>query len=81
MKERAKIVELVYKRGILILEDGVLKQVEKTLYICERCGKEWFPKNEVVRICAYCKSAYWDTPKIVSGENTGNICNSKQDKP
>ena len=30
---------------------------------CERCGYEWYPRQEKVKICPKCKSAYWDTPK------------------
>ncbi len=31
---------------------------------CERCGKVWQPRNPSdVRICPYCKSARFDTPK------------------
>lgn len=30
---------------------------------CRRCGYEWYPRKEEVRICPNCKSAYFDTPK------------------
>jgi len=34
-------------------------------YRCERCGHEWVPRNkdERPRVCAKCKSAYWDKPR------------------
>jgi len=33
-------------------------------YRCERCGHEWFPRNdEKPRVCPKCKSPYWDKPK------------------
>lgn len=33
-------------------------------YRCERCGHEWVPLRPTPpRVCARCKSAYWDTPK------------------
>lgn len=34
---------------------------------CQRCGYEWLPRKEDVRICPACKSAYWDTPKSDEG--------------
>jgi Zn finger protein HypA/HybF involved in hydrogenase expression len=27
---------------------------------CQRCGKEWTPRQEDVRQCPKCKSARWD---------------------
>lgn len=30
---------------------------------CKRCGYEWNPRKPEVRICARCKSAYWDREK------------------
>jgi len=30
---------------------------------CVRCGHEWTPRNEVIRICPACKSAWWDVEK------------------
>lgn len=30
---------------------------------CLRCGYKWTPRKAEVRICARCKSAYFDTPK------------------
>lgn len=29
---------------------------------CERCEWNWTPRNEEVRLCPRCKSAYWDVP-------------------
>jgi Zn finger protein HypA/HybF involved in hydrogenase expression len=44
---------------------------------CKRCGYEWNPRKEEVRICPNCKSAYWDKDKrkkmkevILGGEET-----------
>jgi predicted nucleotidyltransferase len=31
---------------------------------CYRCGRYWFPRRTHVRICARCKSPYFDTPKL-----------------
>ena len=31
---------------------------------CERCGWNWAPRNEEVRLCPRCKSAYWDIPRL-----------------
>jgi len=30
---------------------------------CKRCGYKWTPRKTEIRICARCKSAYWDLPK------------------
>jgi len=27
---------------------------------CKRCGHRWIPRGDEVRICAKCKSPYWD---------------------
>jgi DNA-directed RNA polymerase subunit RPC12/RpoP len=34
-------------------------------YGCERCGHEWFPRNNEAEptICPKCKSAYWNRPR------------------
>lgn len=35
---------------------------------CLRCGYRWFPQRpERPRVCARCKSYYWDVPK--DGDN------------
>jgi uncharacterized protein len=31
---------------------------------CYRCGYSWFPRHAKVRICARCKSPYFDLPKV-----------------
>jgi uncharacterized protein len=31
---------------------------------CYRCGYYWFPRRRRVRICARCKSPYFDTPTL-----------------
>jgi predicted Zn-ribbon and HTH transcriptional regulator len=45
---------------------GKLKETV-TLYICERCGHKWIPKQLDVepRVCPKCKSPYWNRPKKV----------------
>lgn len=30
---------------------------------CLRCGHEWIPRVEEVRLCPKCKSVYWDREK------------------
>jgi len=30
---------------------------------CLRCGHEWIPQQEEVKICPRCKTKHWDTPK------------------
>ena len=32
---------------------------------CKRCGHEWNPRKEDVRVCPKCKSAYWDIERKV----------------
>jgi len=27
---------------------------------CKRCGWEWTPRQQEIRICPKCKSPYWD---------------------
>ena len=27
---------------------------------CKRCGYEWVPRKEEVRLCPRCRSPYWD---------------------
>jgi predicted nucleotidyltransferase len=31
---------------------------------CYRCGFSWFPRWKPTRMCARCKSPYFDTPKL-----------------
>ena len=35
---------------------------------CKRCGHEWTPRQEVVRICPRCKSPYWDKKRKIKEE-------------
>lgn len=30
---------------------------------CERCGHEWIPRKNKIRVCPKCKSPYWDVKK------------------
>ncbi len=30
---------------------------------CKRCGYEWTPRKDDVRVCPKCHSAWWDTEK------------------
>ena len=30
---------------------------------CTRCGHKWIPRKSDVRLCAKCKTPYWETPK------------------
>ncbi len=41
------------------------KRIQVTLYTCERCGHDWIARRrgERPRVCAKCKSAYWDVPR------------------
>lgn len=41
--------------------------VQLTELNCKRCGHNWFPKQEEVRICPKCKSAYFDVEKKKGG--------------
>jgi DNA-directed RNA polymerase subunit RPC12/RpoP len=37
-------------------------------YRCERCGHEWVPRGATAtapKVCARCKSPYWDKPRRV----------------
>ena len=46
-----------------------MKKVKLFKLHCLRCGKEWTPRTEEVRICPECKSAYFDKPKRESKES------------
>lgn len=35
-----------------------VKQIE-----CKRCGHVWTPRKTPVRLCARCRSSYWDVPR------------------
>ena len=47
-------------------------KVEIKEIVCKRCGHKWIPRKTEVRICAKCKSPYWDKErrinKLVTGE-------------
>lgn len=40
-----------------------------TVYICERCGHEWIPRDalaseqELPTVCPRCKNPYWNRPR------------------
>ena len=43
-------------------------------YRCERCGHEWVPRgggDDEPRVCAKCKSPYWNTPRTRSVKGKG----------
>jgi Zn finger protein HypA/HybF involved in hydrogenase expression len=43
---------------------------------CLRCNHEWVPRQEDVRICPKCKSAYWNKEKkknVDTGESKGAV--------
>ncbi len=48
-------------------------------YRCERCGHEWVPRmDSEPRVCAKCKSPYWNTPRTrgvaaTDGEGGGEV--------
>ena len=31
---------------------------------CTRCGYEWIPRTLKPKVCAKCRSPYWDKPRI-----------------
>lgn len=41
-----------------------MEQVDLPTLHCYRCGATWRPRATIVRICARCKSPYWDEPRI-----------------
>jgi Zn finger protein HypA/HybF involved in hydrogenase expression len=30
---------------------------------CEKCGHEWIPRTDDVRMCPKCRTAFWDVKK------------------
>lgn len=39
--------------------------VQKTYFVCERCGHEWPPRDPTKKptVCPKCRSPYWDRPR------------------
>jgi len=37
---------------------------------CKRCGYEWIPRKDEVRLCPRCRSPYWDKERK-RGKNIG----------
>ncbi len=37
-----------------------MAEVEIKELRCKRCGHSWIPRQNEVRICPNCKSAWWD---------------------
>ena len=37
-----------------------MANVEIKSVTCKRCGHTWYPRQPTIRICAKCKSPYWD---------------------
>lgn len=35
-------------------------QIQLPKVICKRCGYIWIPRKEVIKMCPFCKSPYWD---------------------
>ncbi len=40
-----------------------MAEVKVPLLHCRRCGHEWIPRGNDIRVCPGCKSAWWDVPK------------------
>ncbi len=34
-----------------------------TQYTCNRCGYKWIPRNPDPKVCAKCRSPYWNSPR------------------
>lgn len=37
-------------------------KIKVTKLKCKRCGWEWIPRGEDIRMCPKCKSVRWDMP-------------------
>ena len=39
--------------------------VQRTYFVCERCGHEWPPRDATKKptVCPKCRSPYWDKPR------------------
>jgi Zn finger protein HypA/HybF involved in hydrogenase expression len=44
-------------------------KINTTKLKCKRCGHEWTPRKDDVRLCPSCHSAYWDLEKKVADSN------------
>lgn len=40
-----------------------MKNQDRKMLECKRCGWTWFPRKKEVIICPKCKSAYWNKEK------------------
>ena len=40
-----------------------MKTIKLNKVKCLRCGYEWTPRNSIIRVCAKCRSPYWDIEK------------------
>lgn len=42
---------------------------------CLRCGYNWTSRKKVVRVCAHCRSPYWDRPRKEKNSEIENRLN------
>jgi len=40
-----------------------LQMIQVRGLVCQRCGYQWIPRIKAVRLCARCKTPYFDTPR------------------
>lgn len=52
-------------------------KIETTRITCKRCGHEWTPRKEEVRVCPKCHSVYFDLDKK---SNDGEVNNQGDNK-
>ncbi len=54
-----------------------------TVYVCERCGHEWIPRDALgdeqvmPTICPKCKSPYWNKPRKTEAKSKAKKRSSK----
>lgn len=51
-----------------------------TQYTCNRCGNVWTPRKPNPRVCANCRSPYWDSKRknLIKPEDMAKPKNKKE---
>lgn len=45
---------------------------------CKRCGYEWKERKELPRLCARCKSPYWDREYLKKNKHNWSVNTNEQ---
>jgi ribosomal protein L37E len=50
-------------------------EIKVTTITCKRCGYTWVPRKTDIRLCAKCKTPYFDRERKPKNEKEGEIKN------